>query len=135
MKKAFVDTNVILDYLLDRDGADFSQQLLERATRKELFIGFSFLSVANTAYVLRHKHTRESVNRIIADLCDCMHILSMDEFQLSKALANPIRDFEDNLQYQCAKAHGFTTIITRNIKDFPFSDINVITPKEAIGFD
>ena len=133
MKGAFVDTNVVLDLLMDRAGVDLAQQLMSLAGDGKLYLGFSLLSVANTAYVLRHKHGNADVYGIIQDLRSMLHILSMDEEQLLNALATPTRDFEDNLQYQCAKAHGFDTIITNNTKDFPLTDIRILTPQEALA--
>lgn len=132
MKIVFVDTNVVLDFLMDREGSDEAQAILNLAESHKIKIGYSFLLVANTAYVVRHGHTREEVDEIISSLCNVVDVLSMDKQQLRKALINPALDFEDDLQYQCAKAHGYELIITKNTKHFPFHDIVVLTPKEFL---
>ncbi len=41
-------------------------------------------------------------------------------------------DFEDALQYYSAKSTGADFIVTRNIKDFPFADIDVLLPCDLI---
>ena len=43
------------------------------------------------------------------------------------------KDFEDALQYFSAKAIGVDCIVTRNVKDFPFSELQVLTPKDFLA--
>lgn len=45
------------------------------------------------------------------------------------------KDFEDALQYYTAKENGVDCIITRNKKDFYFSDFPVYTPEEFLSED
>lgn len=45
MRKVFVDTNVVLDFVMEREGASVAQRLLEMGERAELDLGYSFLSV------------------------------------------------------------------------------------------
>lgn len=130
MRKAFVDTNVVLDFLLERSGADAAQRMLSMAEQGKLVLGYSFLSVA--AYVIRRSHTKEEVRKAINDLCQILEVLSMDVAQIERAIANPMDDFEDSLQYQCAKAHGYDAIITSNKKHFPCEDVMVLTPEEFL---
>ena len=40
--------------------------------------------------------------------------------------------FEDALQYYSAKTVGADCIVTRNTKDFQFSEIEILTPSEFI---
>lgn len=53
-------------------------------------------------------------------------IIPNDKRQLEKALKTDSPDFEDMLQYQAAKSVRCDVILTRNIKDYPFSDIPVM---------
>jgi len=45
-------------------------------------------------------------------------VLPTDSFQLDEELAHHADDFEDALQYECAKAANCNVIITNNGKDF-----------------
>ena len=56
----------------------------------------------------------------------------MNEQQLQEALTFIAPDFEDMLQYVCAKEHECDTIITRNKKDFIFSTLPLYTPTEFL---
>ena len=124
MTKLFLDTNVILDFILEREGADDATDILQLAV--------SFLTMANTAYVVRKGHTQGELYGILSDLSDMLEILPMDQTQFTNALARPANDFEDVLQYECAKACGCEAIITRNRKHFSFAELPVLTPAEFL---
>ncbi len=47
-----------------------------------------------------------------------MTALPCDTDQLEKTLKNPVKDYEDMLQYQCALAAGCDVIVTNNKRDF-----------------
>ena len=81
----------------------------------------------------RIKERQEEIYAIITDFQEMFDVLSMDSRQLKKALHSPAADFEDMLQYQCARAHHCDLIITRNGKHFRFSEIGVATPKEYLA--
>ena len=132
MTKIFLDTNIILDFILEREGADNAADLLQLGEEKKIQLMASFLTMANTAYVIRKGHTQEELYSILADLSDMLEILPMDKEQFAKALSCPASDFEDVLQYECAKAHGCEAIITRNSKHFPFAELPVLTPAEFL---
>ena len=54
MKKIFLDTNVILDAILDREGANNARQILQFGEENQIRNCTSVLSFANISYIL-HK--------------------------------------------------------------------------------
>ena len=53
---------------------------------------------------------------------------------LQASLGQQVRDFEDMLQFQCAKAGGCEIIVTNNKCDFDeFSDLPVMTADEFLS--
>ena len=49
------------------------------------------------------------------------------------ALTQRVRDFEDMLQYQCAKASGCDIIVTNNKRDFAdFCELPLVTAAELL---
>ena len=132
MKRIFLDTNVIVDFILERDGAEDAANILQLGEDGKIELSVSFLTMANTAYIARKGHTQEQLYNIMADLSAMFKTLPMDEIQLQQALQNPATDFEDMLQYQCAKANFCDIIITRNSKHFAFAEIPVLTPSEYL---
>ena len=133
MKTLFLDTNILVDFILEREGADDAAQLLQLGEDRKVRIAVSFLTIANLAYIIRKGRTQEEIYAIITDFQEMFDVLSMDSQQLKKALHSPTADFEDMLQYQCARAHHCDLIITRNDKHFRFSEIRVATPKEYLA--
>ena len=132
MNRIFLDTNVIVDFILERDGAEDAANILQLGEDGKIELSVSFLTMANTAYIARKGHTQEQLYNIMADLSAMLKTLPMDEVQLQQALQNPATDFEDMLQYQCAKANFCDIIITRNSKHFAFAEIPVLTPSEYL---
>ena len=133
MKTLFLDTNILVDFVLEREGADDAAQLLQLGEDGKVRIAVSFLTIANLAYIIRKGRSQEEIYAIITDFQEMFDVLSMDSQQLKKALHSPAADFEDMLQYQCARAHHCDLIITRNGKHFRFSEIRVATPKEYLA--
>ena len=65
-----------------------------------------------------------------ASLFEFAEIASVDSNAVKSAVTLQAKDFEDALQYFSAKAIGVDCIVTRNVKDFPFSELQVLTPKD-----
>lgn len=133
MKKIFIDTNVILDFVLCREGANLAEQILLMGVNKQIELCTSILSMANVAYIARKERTKEQLYKVMGNLTLLIKTLPMDEMQLLQTIAKPTNDFEDMLQYQCALACQCDAIVTRNTKHFLFSDIHLFTPQELIS--
>lgn len=133
MKRVFLDTNVIIDFILEREGVDDVADILQLGEDGKIELVVSFLTMANTAYIARKGHTQGQLYGIMADLSAMLRTLSMDEKLLRQALEQPVTDLEDMLQYQCAKANQCDVIVTRNTKHFAFSEIPVLTPADFLG--
>ena len=132
MKKIFIDTNVLIDFILEREGAKNAADILQLGEEKKIRTAASFLTLANTAYIIRKGRTQTELYALLTDLSDMIEILPMDERQFKSALMQPASDFEDVLQYECAKTHGCDVIVTRNSKHFPFAQIPVLSPAEFL---
>ena len=133
MKKVFIDTNVLIDFIHEREGAKDAADILQLGEEKKIRTAASFLTLANTAYIIRKGRTQSELYSLLTDLSEMIEILSMDEQQFKDALNRPASDFEDVLQYECAKAHECDVIVTRNSRHFPFAQIPVLSPAEFLG--
>jgi predicted nucleic acid-binding protein len=52
---------------------------------------------------------------------------------INKSLKSNFKDFEDAIQYNCAKSlKKIDFIVTRDTKDFKTSSIPILTPNEAV---
>ena len=133
MKHYLVDTNVIIDLLLNREGADAAAALLDGAERGEYKLSLCSLSYTNIYYSLRKYLAHDERISCRSQLCDALHTVPVDGFVVSMALQSGWRDFEDAVQY-CSAVSSQTVdgIITRNEKDFLLSEIPVINPLEFL---
>ena len=62
-----------------------------------------------------------------------VRVLPTDATKLYRGLTLFANDFEDALQYQCAKANGCDVIITNNGKDYAeFCDLPFMTAAEFL---
>lgn len=133
MNKVFLDTNIILDYYLDRSGADMAEKVFKKAHCGMITLYASTLTFANFAYVLKRLHTREEVYSVLDEIERLIYALPMNQKQLRASIDAQSKDFEDMLQYQCALAGGCDVILTNNKKDFVgFSQLPLCTAEEYL---
>lgn len=132
MKKVFLDTNVILDFLGERAGFyEAAAKVITLADMKKMKIYTSAVSIANTYYLLAKYENHESAIEKIRKFKVLCNVSIIDDEVIDKAINSNFKDFEDSIQYFSAVACGCTTIITRNEKDFKNALTTIIDP---IGF-
>ena len=132
MMKVFLDTNILIDYVDHREKRVYAGLILSMADEGLITLFASYLSYANMGYILR-KRTQEERYRLIREARAMTTVLPCDTEQLDVALAHPVKDYEDMLQYQCAKANGSDIIITNNGKDYAeFCDLPFMTAAEFL---
>ena len=134
--KVFLDTNILLDYLLKRQPFyDSVKKIFDMCLFK--IDGYvTPHSLIDIFYMLseRTDATIEKCQEIILKLRDVLFIIpETDERVLSAARNNSFDDFEDSMQNESALIAGVDYIITRNKKDFKNSTIAVVTPEEFLG--
>lgn len=131
MKTYFVDTNVLIDFLSQREDYKAAALFLYNAKIGKYKVCTSVLSMANLVYVLRKSLKGEVLYETLRKL-SFIDISPMTKEDYSKAIALKANDFEDALQYSSAVSFGCDALVTRNAKDFPFSKIPVMKPSECL---
>ena len=122
MKRIFLDTNILIDYLDNRAGADDAEQIFACGFSGEMQLFASSLTFANIAYIIKGLSQKEKYNAL-KQMADIVEILPIGKQEVLSAIAQPAPDFEDMLQYQCAKAASCDYIITNDRRHYNFSDI------------
>ena len=132
MIKAFIDTNVLIDLLLERDGCQDAATILlcQKAQKCSLFL--SSLTMANIAYILRKKFKGIALYNALNKLKTFFSVVSLTADNVESALMLQATDFEDALQYFSAANIQADVIVTRNEKDFYFSQISITSPKSFL---
>ena len=132
MRKIFLDTNVIIDYLANR--VPFGEEALQifSLSSQQNRLCISALSFTTIYYVLKKHREHNTLVDMLDSLCQLVEILPTDESIIKSALDADIKDFEDAVQYNTALAGNATVIITRNPKDFNKSTVPIYTPSEFL---
>jgi predicted nucleic acid-binding protein len=134
MTDIFIDTDVIIDFLIDREPHSREAAIIFTLIEQKKLKGYvSSLTFSNLYYVLRKI---ESHNKVIAKLDSIsrlLTILKVDQQTIKYAIASGFPDFEDSIQYNCALDYKkIDVLITRNIKDYKGSEIPVMTPADYL---
>jgi len=133
MEKIFIDTDVLLDVLLNREPHVKNSSKILAYIEKNLFKGYtSSLILSNCYYIIssniNHKLALNSINKLRSILT----ILPYTDKEIGESINSSFNDFEDGVEYFIAVNNGINTIITRNIKDFKKADCNVFMPTDFL---
>ena len=130
--RVLVDTNVLLDYLLEREPyAAHARKIVMACKQKQIIGCIAAHTISNMFYILRKTYSVDERRNILTDICKLFEVEGIDRFKILQALDNAdFKDFEECLQMECAKSFYADYIVTRNIEDFSYSKIKCITPDE-----
>ena len=132
--KVFIDTNVFLDYILSRQvGFVEANEIFMLSANYEIDLILSDLTLANVRYVTRRDFSNELFYEVINGMRDLFEIAPVGPHAVDRALMLRVNDFEDALQYFSAIQSGTDCIVTRNVKDFALSEIEVLTPSDFLA--
>lgn len=133
-KRLFLDTNIILDLLGERDPFyEEAAKLATLADKGSVTLVVSPLSFATVNYILTKFESTELAKEKLRKFKILCEICNLDEHFVEKGLVSSFNDFEDSLQYFSAVASDCEIIITRNSKDYKSSLIPVMTAGEFLS--
>lgn len=130
--KCLLDTNVVLDVLLDRSpwAADMRPIWLA-SYRGEITAALTATSVTNIFYIARKLIGLERA-RLSVHLClDALEVLPVDASALELASSLQGSDFGDDVQIACAQHGQVDLIVTRDPAGFAASPIRCASPAQA----
>ena len=133
--KVFLDTDVVLDHLADRQPfAEYAHRLFALAETDALTLCVSSLSFSNLYYILRKLKGHETAVALLKQLRLLVEVATVSEAQIESALSSNFKDFEDAIQHFAAKAEGsVSAIVTRNEADYLNSEIRVLAPNSLLA--
>lgn len=135
MKSLFLDTNVIIDVLANREPFSKSAaKLFDLAEKGKLSLMISALSYSNIYYIIKKTCTHKEMISLLRDLESLTETLDVTKEIISKSLTSDFKDFEDSIQYNTALAHNkVSAIVTRDVKDYKGSKLTILTPDEVLS--
>lgn len=136
VNKILIDTNVLLDYLLEREPFfEEAKKIILSCADGEIKGCIAAHSISNMFFILRKDYNAEERREVLLNLCKIFDIEGIDKLKLISGLENEsFSDFEDCLQMECAKSYKADYIVTRNISDYITSEVKAIMPKDYVRF-
>ena len=133
MKHYLVDTNTVIDMLLDREYADAACAVIQGAERGEYILYLCALSFTNIYYSLRKLLSHEQRYDALKQLRAVFRVISVNDNVIDNALQSDWKDFEDAVQYFAGLSEPqISGIITRNTKDYEKSQLEIIDSKRFL---
>jgi predicted nucleic acid-binding protein len=129
-----VDTNVVLDVLLDRE--PFVKPSIEvfrlvEESRVDAFLCATTITTID--YLLVKSLQKATARKALRRLISLFEIATVNRPVIERALASKIKDFEDAVLNEAGQMAGADFVITRNIKDFSGSSLKVCDPNEFLA--
>ena len=132
-QKVYLDSDVILDYLAERQPHDATAVKIINLIENKQIQGFiSSLIVWNLYYLLSKNVGATQARSILQKFRKLVHILPVTEETIDSALSSNMRDFEDSVQYFAFKKGKIDIFISRNTKDYPKNSAVIMTPNEFL---
>jgi predicted nucleic acid-binding protein len=135
MKHIFMDTNVVIDFLANRQPFSLdAARLFNLAVGGKARVYISAVSYNNIYYILRQSLSNKATIELLEQLSEITEITDVTDAIIRQSLKTDFKDYEDAIQYYCALSiPKVDFIVTRNTKDFKKSTLPVLTSAEAIA--
>ena len=127
-----VDSNIVLEFLLEQERADEARTFLQNSPSQSLFITeFALYSICLS---LTRWRLDETLSRFLDDLnngeVNIIRLSPQDLKQVITACQDFNLDFDDGYQYVAARIHGLT-LVTFD-RNFTRTDIERISPSQVV---
>ena len=135
--KILVDTNVFLDFLLNRDEqADYAEAFFKTCRAKHHSIYLTSMQFRDIEY-FAHKqfHNQKEAKKILEITYSLISkCLSLSADNAINSLFSDYKDFEDQMLIKAAEESLLDCIVTDNIKDFVNNEgsLPLFTPKTFV---
>ena len=133
MTKLFIDSDIIIDFLIDRKPfSKSSSEIIYKCSGKNIKGYVTPIIIANVFYILRKSIKLYNLRQKFINLLNHIDILDVNKKTVLDALNSNFSDFEDALQNYAVENTEIKIIITRNIKDYKKSSLSVYTPESFL---
>ena len=128
-KRIFVDTNILLDVLLEREGYYYDAlKIWANAENGNVEACIAAISLNNIHYVMRKLKSETTAMIAVKILLRIFKVIPVDADILGLAVDFHDKDFEDDIQLQCALKANCSQLFTRNPNHYDHSAIAVVPP-------
>ena len=130
--KIFLDANIIVSVLnKEYPLFTYSSRILSLADSKKFSIYTSPVCLAIAFYFAEKKFKSKLAKEKIAIMCKHINIAGTSSSAVLKSIANiAVVDFEDGLEYYSAVESKCDCIITEDVNDYYFADLEVVSSND-----
>jgi len=132
--RIIVDTNVVLDVLLDRAPfAGTASQVFAQIEKSQVEASLCATTITTIEYILGQSLSASAVRNTLHRLFELFDITTVNRSVIHEALQSKMNDFEDAVLAHSASLAGVDAIVTRNTKDFKHSPVKTFEPDEMLS--
>ncbi len=128
--RVYLDTNVLIDYVCQRDKfAESANRLIALGYMGKVQLQTSALSFVTAMYVAE-RYDYQNVDEALLFVSGFIEILDLQSSTVVEMLTSGWKDYEDATQNASALKANADCIVTRNTKDFTESTLPIYTVEE-----
>ena len=132
-KRIFLDTNVILDYLLEREPFYYDALKLWAACEEGTVEGYVSALTVNNVHDIAHRLKSETTAMIaVRGILSVFNVVPLDKELMKLAADFHDRDYEDDIQLQSAIRSGCTHLFTRDPTHFHTKALAIVPPSSFL---
>jgi predicted nucleic acid-binding protein len=133
MKRILVDTNVVLDVMLDRQPHAQRSAEIWKAVETGASEGLLAAHAITTLHYLIQKELGSTkAKRVISEILRVFRVAAVDGPVIEEALRLSLADFEDAVTATAARLSECDYIVTRDPKGFRGSPVRPLAPEAAL---
>jgi len=124
-----IDTNIVLDFLLQREPFFQDAEQLFQAIDAEQVVGYVTATTLTDIFYISRRHTRSvaQARQAVLETLTAMAICPIDRTVLESAFNSGLSDFEDAVQIFSTITQGLDAIVTRDVQGFLSSPVAVLS--------
>ena len=122
-----IDSNVTLDFLLERPGfVENAEKIFKEIEKKRLIGCISSSAITDVYYIVEIKRDSDYAWEMMKYLYRTVKILPVIRKTVRTALHSNMKDFEDAVQTAAAKNLGIDIVVTRDKEGFHNSGLDIV---------
>ncbi len=132
--RVLIDTNIVLDFLLQREPFLQDAELLFQTIDSGQVTGYVTATTLTDIFYIARRHTRslETARQAVSEILVIMEICPVNRIVLESAFNSGLIDFEDAIQIACAANQGLDAILTRDTQDFGNTSVPALSVQDFL---
>jgi predicted nucleic acid-binding protein len=133
--KVLIDTNIVLDVLLNRQPYCQDAAKIIVLSEKEIIESYvSASAITDIFYITQKEYKNKQITiDLLKKTLEVISVATITGNNIYQALDLEWNDFEDSVQYIVGESISADYIITRNVDDFDSSTIKIVTPEQFLN--